>query len=285
MRKHLYPFSCRKHGLHIGSRRSVSSSIRRPISRMNDTVTILLSHQPPEQIERMLVHWSCQVTGTDLVLAYGGHADAFERIGWPDKLFIDDPRLRTRDHQRERQSYTAIFQAVSGLIRSKRYATVWFMEFDHLPLEEAVIESLRRRLSAESADVLGFHLRRVDRTNSPHYLNHATDISRFIGQFSIRTQKDVVLSMFGSGSFWTREAFDATAAMAEPFPIYLEIYLPTVAHHLGFRLRDLTEQNRFVRPLPESWLTLERARREGALTIHPLKSFWSRPAENLKVLT
>lgn len=244
---------------------------------MNDTVTILLSHQPPEPIERMLAHWSCQVRGTDLVLAYGGPAEAFERIAWPDKLFIADPRLRTRDHQRERQSYTAIFQAASRLIRSRPYGTVWFMEFDHLPLDRAVVEKLRDRLSAETADVLGFHLRRVDGTNSPHYLNHIRDaaLSAFLERLSVRTQKEVVLSMFGSGSFWTREAFDATAAAAEPFPIYLELYLPTVAHHLGFRLRDLTDQNRFVRPLPEPWLTPAYARRGGALTIHPLKSFWS----------
>ena len=246
---------------------------------MNDTVTILLSHQPPEQVERMLAHWSFQVMGTDLVLAYGGPADAFERIGWPDKLFIDDPRLRTRDHQRERQSYTAIFQAASRLIRPKAYSRIWFMEFDHLPLDKAVVEKLQQRLSAESADVLAFHLRRVDRTNSPHHLSHVKDAARFgfPEQLSVRAQKEVVLSMFGSGSFWTREAFDATAAVAEPFPIYLELYLPTVAHHLGFRLRDLTDQNRFVRPLPEPWLTPAYARRDGALTIHPLKSFWSAP--------
>jgi hypothetical protein len=246
---------------------------------MNDTVTILLSHQPPEQIERMLAHWSCQVTGTDLVLAYGGPAGAFERIAWPDKLFIDDPHLRTRDHQRERQSYTAIYQAASRLIRSKSYSRVWFMEFDHLPLDRAVVEKLCNRLSAESADVLAFHLRRVDGTNSPHYLNHIRDAALFgfLEQLSIRARKEVVLSMFGSGAFWTREAFDATAAVVEPFPIYLEIYLPTVAHHLGFRLRDLTDQNRFVRPLPEPWLTSAHARHNGALTIHPLKSFWSAP--------
>jgi hypothetical protein len=244
---------------------------------MNDTVTILLSHQPPEQIERMLAYWSLRVTGTDLVLMYGGPPDSFRRIQWPDKCFIDAPRLRTRDHQRERQSYAAIFQAASRLIRSRPYATVWFVEFDHIPVDDAVVRRLRERLSAESADVLGFHLRRVDRTNSPHYLNHASDTAffGFLERLSVRVHKDVVLSMFGSGSFWAREAFDATAAVTEPFPIYLELYLPTVAHHLGFRLRDLADQNRFVRPLPEPQLTVADARRHGALTVHPLKSFWS----------
>ncbi len=52
--------------------------------------------------------------------------------------------------------------------------------------------------------------------------------------------------MFGSGSFWTREAFCAVCAVEEPFPIYMELYLPTLAHHLGFRVRDFGEQDRFV---------------------------------------
>ena len=56
--------------------------------------------------------------------------------------------------------------------------------------------------------------------------------------------------MFASGSLWRREAFDAIATTDESFPIYLEMYLPTMAHHLGFRLCDLGEQNDFIRPVP-----------------------------------
>ena len=49
--------------------------------------------------------------------------------------------------------------------------------------------------------------------------------------------------MFGSGSFWKKEAFLRMAEFEEPFPIYLEIYLPTVVHHLGFRVRDFRQQD------------------------------------------
>jgi hypothetical protein len=56
--------------------------------------------------------------------------------------------------------------------------------------------------------------------------------------------------MFGSGSFWKQDAFEAVAEVEETFPIYLEIYLPTLAHHLGFRLRDLSDPIDFVRRNP-----------------------------------
>jgi hypothetical protein len=92
-----------------------------------------------------------------------------------------------------------------------------------------------------------------------------------------RAEPEVVLSMFGSGSFWTREAFCAVAAPDEPFPVYMEIYLPTLAHHLGFRVRDFADQNRFVRALPNEICGIEEARRQGAWTLHPVKRMWDNP--------
>src|SRR5205807_8230216 len=95
---------------------------------------------------------------------------------------------------------------------------------------------------------------------------------------SCREDSEVVLSFFGSGSFWTREAFSAVAAMREPFPIYMEIYLPTLAHHLGFRVRDFGEQNRFVGVLEDETDRIEQSRQEGAWTLHPVKRLWKKDA-------
>ena len=60
------------------------------------------------------------------------------------------------------------------------------------------------------------------------------------------------------------------------FP-FLHRVLPTLAHHLGFRLRDFGDQSRFV------WgegdvAAIPRARAEGAWTIHPVKTW---PEESL----
>ena len=63
-------------------------------------------------------------------------------------------------------------------------------------------------------------------------------------------------------------------AIDEPFPIYMELYLPTLAHHLGFRVRDFGEQNRFVQVLKDATDDIEQARKEGAWTLHPVKRLW-----------
>ena len=78
--------------------------------------------------------------------------------------------------------------------------------------------------------------------------------------------------MLGTGSFWTREAFDAVAAEKEPFPMYLEIFLPTLAHHLGYRVRALAGGGHWVRHLGDLRSRIGEARLAGAWTIHPVKS-------------
>jgi hypothetical protein len=80
----------------------------------------------------------------------------------------------------------------------------------------------------------------------------------------------VVLSIFGNGSFWNREVFSAIATVEESSPIYMEIYLPMLAHHLGFRVRDFAGQNRFVRVLKDECNNVERARKQGGEGRSPL---------------
>ncbi len=82
-----------------------------------------------------------------------------------------------------------------------------------------------------------------------------------------------MLHMFCSGSLWTRRAFDAVAQTPEPFPMYLEIFLPTLAHHLGFRVRDWgAEASRFITNTGNLAGQIEEARQAGGWTIHPVKT-------------
>ena len=132
------------------------------------------------------------------------------------------------------------------------------------------------RLIEEKADVLAFEVIRVDETNHPHFLYHAglPGFFEWLASRSVRREERTVLSMFGTGSFWTREAFTAVARWEEPFPIYLEIYLPTLAHHLGFRVRAWKEQGRFISSLGDYGDRLEEARAAGLWTAHPAKKLW-----------
>jgi hypothetical protein len=243
---------------------------------MNETLTILLTHQPGKNVRRMVDYWTHEVPGTDLWVVHGGNRNEFEEIDFQNKTFADGARLRTRDHQREKQSYSFIFGAVAKEIIHLRYQYIWFMEYDHVPLTPGVTDLFQGKLRREQADVVGYRLNRIDQTISPHYLNHLTDPTflDFFRDLSVRRDKTTILTMLGSGSIWRREAFDAVANVYETTPIYLEIFFPSVAHHLGFRVREVTEHNGFVLPRAVKGITIEGARRAEAWTFHPHKRIW-----------
>jgi hypothetical protein len=245
---------------------------------MNSVLNLVLSHQPAAAVGKMLAHWGRCVPTESVLLAYGGTRGEFDAVLHEQKVFVDDPGLRTRDHQREFQSYTRLFIATAEFLKTRgdQFQFVHFAEYDHLPLVSDLNERQIQQLRAEDADLLGFHLHRVDDTNNPHFLYHVADgkFMSYWGRITQRSEPEVVLSMFGSGSFWTREAFCAVGAVKEPFPIYMELYLPTLAHHLGFRVRDFGEQNRFVRALENEIGGVDQARKQGAWTLHPLKRLW-----------
>jgi hypothetical protein len=167
-----------------------------------------------------------------------------------------------------------VFAAAAEWMKGRDFTHVYFAEFDHLPLVADLGRRQIERLAAEGADVLVHWLRRVDDTGWHHYLYHRHDpeFHRHWARISHRADKRAVFCMLGTGSFWTREAFDAVAAEKEPFPIYLEIFLPTLAHHLGYRVRDLTDQSAWVRHFGDFRGKIGEAREAGAWTIHPVKS-------------
>ncbi len=238
---------------------------------------LLLAHQAPAEVEKLLARWRgyCRPP-SQLLLGYGGPREGFDRIAHEPKFFLDDPRLRTRHHQREKQSYTQLFQrAGAWLADHPACGYVYVAEYDHWPLVADLGARLVERLRREQADVLGHQLFRRDGTSCVHYLNHLAD-PRFLPWLrgiSRRRDPDAVFNMLGTGSFWTRDAFLAVARSDETVPAYLEIYLPTLAHHLGFRLRDFGEQSRFVWGEGDLAGAIPQARAAGAWTIHPIKTW------------
>jgi hypothetical protein len=245
---------------------------------MSSVLNLILSHQPAPAVNKMITHWRNCAPTEGILIAFGGRKTEFDMIDHELKFLVDNPRLRTRDHQREFQSYTPLFQAAAQFLgNSKRnFDFIHFAEYDHVPLVWDLNDRQIRRAKADSADVLAYHVHRVDGTSSPHFLYHVANpaFASYWSKITARSDPGVVLSMFGSGSFWTAEAFRTVVEMGEPFPMYMEIYLPTLAHHLGFRVRDLTEQNRFVRALPSEIASIDAARAQGAWTLHPVKRLW-----------
>ncbi len=245
---------------------------------MAKVLNVILTHQPAACVAAMIEWWSRHADSAQVLIVAGGRREDFDEIAQAQKIFADDARLRTMDHQREFQSYTGVFRDVSAWLAGRDRTHVSFCEYDHLPLVGDFNEGQLARLAAEDADVIGHHVQRIDGTSHPHYLCHHSnpEFHRHWEKITRREDPEVILSMFGSGSFWTREAFDAVASHEEPFRIYLEIYLPTLAHHLGFRVRDLPDQNSFVQVSPDREPELDAVREAGAWAVHPVKRRWNR---------
>ena len=107
---------------------------------MNSVLTLLLSHQAPAELKPLLDLWQ-KVAGTkNVLLAYGGVENQFTRIEFEPKVFVDDPGLRTRDHQRERQSCTAVLRQAALWMKDRpEFQYLHFVEYrprstDHRPL-------------------------------------------------------------------------------------------------------------------------------------------------------
>src|SRR4051794_36530600 len=100
---------------------------------MNQVLTLLLSHQTAAELAPVLEIWE-QVAGPEnLLLAYGGTRSNFDAIKFAPKFFVDDPALRTRDHQREKQSYTGMLRQAAEWMRARpEFAYLHFVEYDHL---------------------------------------------------------------------------------------------------------------------------------------------------------
>lgn len=226
----------------------------------------------------MVEWWSRCVDPASILVVHGGRAKDFADVQHGAKVHVADARLSTRDHQREKQGYGAVWRAAAEWLRGRECTHVHFAEYDHLPLVYDLNARQLRHLISQKADVLGYHARRVDRTSHGHWEYHAADplFAEQWRRISRREDPSVVLSMFGSGSFWTTEAFCAVAAVEEITPVYLELFLPTAAHHLGFRVRGFPkEQNPWVQNLGDFTGQIESARDAGAWTVHPVKRAWS----------
>ena len=147
------------------------------VIEVQTVLNVVLSHQPPADVDRLATYWESLLENGDVVVAYGGPHESFGHIQFQKKLFIDDSSLRTLDHQREGQSYTAVFREVSLWLQnsSKQVDFVTLFEFDHVPLAADLNARQVERLRTERADVVAHHLARVDATSHPHYLYYAAN--------------------------------------------------------------------------------------------------------------
>jgi hypothetical protein len=177
------------------------------------------------------------------------------------------------DNQRGMQSYTEIFCAMAPVIEREKPDFIYLCEYDHLPLRSDLNSLQIAEITSARADVMGHFLSRIDGTGHPHYLQHSADpcFEQYWKSISLREDKYVILTMFGSGSLWSKEAFLSIAGREQKIPCYLELYLPTLAHHLGFRVCCWDESRHLLSNLPSAGISERHALERGCWTVHPVK--------------
>lgn len=237
----------------------------------------LLVHQSPTEISALLQYWEKLGYSSEcMLLVHAGKRADFEALSITNKVFVEDDDIRTTFHPMEKQSYGGAVREIASWLATEsgsRYEAVALVEYDHLPLIPDWGKMLCARLEEERADLLCHHLVRVDGTNSSHYLYHLSD-PRFQDLWkgiSLREEKGVFFNAILTGSVWRRRALEAVASRKESFPVYLELYLPSLAHHLGFRVRGQGEQDRFVQVIPMEEPFSRRWPESGAWSLHQVK--------------
>jgi len=224
---------------------------------------VLLDHRSPSAIRDTLLVWQAAgVAPEDILLVYGGPSTTFESLSFSNKIQIQDPRLRTKDHQRERQSYDEIFLQVNEWLRGKNYTHILFHEYDHLPLVPDLLARLHHVAQTEVADVLGYHVGRIDASTHPHWLAAVQD----------SYEQPVCLSMLGTGHFWNRSAWEAVVVSDVVADWYLELALPTRALRAGYHVACIPSQGEYVQAAPGKRPCMKDAVSSGAWTLHPVKT-------------
>jgi hypothetical protein len=239
-------------------------------------LTAVLTHLDAERV-RMHLDWlQALAPESRFVVCHGGKRSDFDAIDDDGALFIDDPSLRGPHFDK---SVNATFAALHDTyVRDDPEVDhVYVIEYDHLILRKDFERSLTDLAAATGAGLLAKWAGPRNDTNWPHHIAARDDaeLNRFIARVSRREDTAVHYGCLGTGLLFTRAAFDAFCALDDPPPAYVELFVPTIVHHLGFDVVDVdavADLYMDVRWLPEYGVEdARRARRAGRTFIHPFK--------------
>ncbi len=244
---------------------------------MSRLLTVMLIHTSPEDVAARVALLERRVPDARLVVAYGGPREAFAAIDHPDKVFVEDPLLRSTSHTIK--SITSLLAVVRDrfMADDDTLGSLYLIEWDHLVLRADHEQALLGLAERTGAGFLGKYAMRRTGTNWFHVLRwrHDETLLAHLRRHSVRDEPDVLYGALGDGFWITREALDAFLAVPDEPPCYFEVLLPTLVHHLGFKVVDVDAHGdlyRHVRFQPvlelDEVLRLDRA---GATYLHPVK--------------
>lgn len=244
-------------------------------------LTIVLTHLDAAAVDAHVQYVQTLAPSADLVLCHGGRRPDYEGVQFSRKMFLDEPTLR--GEAATYQSYNELLTRVyrEHMSANPEWTAALLLEFDHLPLRGDYAEQCERALDESGADFLGVDCGPRNDTNWYHYLRLRDDkgLQNFLRDVTTTDEPDRLFGCLGTGFVIRRQALAAFAGLEHYEPCYLELYLPTVIHHLGFKVGDLSsvsDLGRYARWAPVfSVEEAHRARADGAVFIHPYKDYSS----------
>jgi hypothetical protein len=243
-------------------------------------LTVVLTHLDAPGVEQQLAYLRGLAPQSRFVVCHGGERSEFDRLAAEseiaDAVFVADPQLRRYGDISFKEAIPAVH--ARWIEADPDIELVQWLEFDQLILRADFEESLAALAKRTGAGLLGKAAGPRNDTNWPHYLRYRghEQLDRFVEAVSRRDDLGARYGSFGAGMVFTREAFDAVAAVIGDAPgMMQEALVPTLVHHLGFRVVDVNELGDLYagirwRPLYTLEDALE-AKRAGRTFVHPFK--------------
>jgi hypothetical protein len=239
-------------------------------------LTAVLTHLPAELVQKQLDHLRGVAPGSRFVACHGGPREDFDGLEPADAVWIEDPSLRG-PHFRKSLNDTLSALHDTWVRGDDSVDFVFAVEYDHMILRGDFEGALTELAAKTGAGLLGKAASTRNDTNWPHYLQARRDerLNSYIAGVSVRDDPSVRYGCVGTGLLLRRDAFDAFCALPSPPPAYVELFVPTMVHHLGYDVVDVDAVSDLyadVRWLPEFDLDEVRAaKRRGRSFAHPFK--------------
>lgn len=239
-------------------------------------LTALMTHLDAPRVHAQLDYLHALAPGSRFVVCHGGERSEFGRLEIEDAVFIEEPTLREPSGE---QSHNEVFQRVhEGWVRDDPDVELaYFVEFDHLILRPDFEELLTAAAEQVGAGLMAKWAGPRDDTNWPHSLRYRDDdrVNRFFDSISRREDAGRRLGCLGNAMLFRRDALGALCALEDPPHVYVEMYVPTALHHLGFEVADFDvhgDLHMGVRWRPEfSVDEAIAAKQAGRAFVHPFK--------------
>lgn len=241
-------------------------------------LTGLVTHLDEVRVREQLAYLERVAPGAQFVICYGGPRETYEALGLENSVFVADPSLRSRSTKG--QTYNEVLQALLDGFVEPRPAVelIYLMEFDQVILRPGFEDELSRLSRLSDAGLFAKWASPRNDTNWPHFLAARDDarLNAFFERVSVRRDPATRLGCLGTGMLFRRAVLEAFCAASRDAPhAYLELFVPSLVHHLGYEVADIDAMSDLydhVRWLPEfTFGEVQNLRRVGATFVHPFK--------------